>query len=531
MMDILKNKFLFTITLSVVLTGVSVNALQADFAVYVGAGTWQPSITAFEKFLLWKNLTYKEITANFINNNDLRALYRGIFFPGGWAADYKRDINSAGRQNIRNLINSGGAYIGMSAGAYYACDDVVWEGKLYAYPLNLFLGKCIGPINEIAPWPNYVMTTMNINKSHGSNIYEPSKRDVLYYGEPYFVPYTPQEMQVLSTWIVPSNPSVDNTPGVIGFNYGLGRVVLVGPHPEIEEDSNRDNTTFADELSDGIDHSDWPFLWTTVDWLLKKPITQAPDDDPSVDSIPPLINFVSDEPDPLNAGTPLLIKANVSDNSAVDKVWVNILSINYFMTQESSGAKDLLVESFESGSFSTNDWVVYGSGNPWLVSTQNPFNGLYNAQSRQSGAGNPTYLEKQISTVGYSGITLSYNRKLVGLDAADDFSAEWFDGTTWITLEHISSEDNLDYVFKSFLLPLSASGNSNFKIRFMCETGAVSEFCRIDDVKISTAQSLGLWHYTYNTTGLASQMYLYTLSANDTSGNLAMPASGTFTIN
>lgn len=528
----LKNKVLFAITFSILISLVNANALRgADFAVYVGAGTWQPSIIAFEKFLSWKNFTYEEVNKYDINNNDLRPLYKAIFFPGGWAADYKRDINAAGRQNIRNLVGNGGAYIGMSAGAYYACDDVVWEGKPYAYPLDLFIGDCIGPIDEIAPWPNYVMTTMNIDQTHPANVYEPAQRDILYYGEPYFVANAGQEMLVFASWKVPSNPSAHNKPGIIGFNYGQGRVLLVGPHPEIEEDSNRDGTTFADELSDGPDYSDWPFLWTAVDWLLKKPVTIAPDDDPSKDRNSPLIVFIRDMPDPLSEGTPLLIEANVTDDVAVNKAWVTIDGIDHFMIQESSVSKDLLVESFESGSFATNGWVVYGSGNPWLVSTLNPLSGVYHAQSQQSGAGNPTYLEKSISTIGFRGISVSYNRKLVGLDAADDFSAEWFDGNTWNVLEHVSSQDNANYISKIYFPPSSANENPNFKIRFMCETGAVSEYCRIDNVKVSASTSLGMWQYTYNTTGLFPQIYTYTVNANDTSGNLATPVNGTFTLN
>ena len=65
----------------------------------------------------------------------------------------------------------------------------------------------------------------------------------------------------------------------------------------------------------------------------------------------------------------------------------------------------------------------------------------------------------------------------------------------------------------------------------MCEAGAVSEYCRVDDVKVSSAGSLGLWQYTYNTTGLLPEAYQYTINANDTSGNLAASLSGNFTIN
>ncbi len=252
-----------------------VSALNADFAIYTGSGTWEHSVSAFENFLEWKNLTYEEINSWNLNHNSLIGNYKAIFFPGGWAYNYKKSIHSSGNQNIRDFISSGGAYIGMSAGAYFACDNVRWENQDYPYYLNLFHGDCIGPIEEIAPWPNYVMTTMSINKNHEANIYEPMAEDFLYYGEPYFIPYQNQEMQILASWNVISNPAADKAPGIIGFNYGQGRVLLIGPHPEIEEDSDRDGNNFGEELNDN--GSDWPFLWTAVDWLLKKSISRPPE--------------------------------------------------------------------------------------------------------------------------------------------------------------------------------------------------------------------------------------------------------------
>ena len=199
MKKILSMIFLFTAFLSL-------SSASADFAIYTGSGSWEHSITAFEKFLDWKNLTWEEISAWDLNHNPLSGNYQGLFMPGGWAYNYKKSITDSGDQNIRDFIAGGGAYIGMSAGAYYACDNVRWEGTDYPYYLNLFHGDCIGPIEEIAPWPNYVMTTMSINQSHESNVYEPATEDVLYYGEPYFESYSGQEMQTFASWNVPANP-------------------------------------------------------------------------------------------------------------------------------------------------------------------------------------------------------------------------------------------------------------------------------------------------------------------------------------
>ena len=160
------NKLLGMLSIFLILTILPTIFASADFAIYDGSGTWEPSKISFEKFLDWKRLTHQRISKYVINNDGLVGNYRGLFMPGGWAGDYNRDIKPTGDQAIRNFINQGGAYIGMSAGAFYACDVTIWEGNVYDYPSDIFNGDCIGPIEEIAPWPNYVMTTMTMYLSH-----------------------------------------------------------------------------------------------------------------------------------------------------------------------------------------------------------------------------------------------------------------------------------------------------------------------------------------------------------------------------
>lgn len=494
----------------------------AQVAIYTGAGTWEDGITAFERFLNWKEITWEEVNAWDINKRDLSALYDALYMPGGWSASYKKSIRASGEQHIRDLVSGGGAYIGICAGAYYAASTVDWEGKKYDYPLKLFDGTAYGAIDAIAPWDDYTMTTVNMDSSHPINTYEPPTEDMLYYGGPAFYPNAGQSMDIVSTW-----DSYNDDPATITFGYGSGRVLLIGPHPEIEEDSDRDGSTFADELDDN--GSDWNFLWTAIDWAMGWEISRPPGD-----TTPPVINSISDSPDPLNAGDPLEITANVTDNVAVDSVWVEINGVNDTMTQDTGSNESSLIffDGFESGSLSTNNWVTYGPGDPWIVTDENPYNGTYHGRAKKTGAGDDSYLEVAISTVGFSNIEISYHRQLIGLDAADKFVAEWFDGTDYHVLESKKRVSDNSYVYKVFFLPSGASENPNFKIRFTCECGAVSEEARLDDVKVTgCASGTGLWTHTYDTTGLSSGLYKYTVYAKDTSGNNAVPSTGDFTIN
>ncbi len=240
---------------------------QYDFAIYHdgNVGAWEESVVAFEHFLDWKGITHNRVTAQDINTIDLKDFYRAIYFPGGDADNYNADINLAGILHIKNLIIDNGAYIGMCAGAEFACDKLIWQGFEIDYPLDLFQGMAIGPIDDLAVWPDYTMTTLSMNLDDEINQFEPENEDMLYWGGTVFNAYT--NIDTIATF-----DGFYNKPAIIKLTYGNGRVLLISPHPEIEEDSDRDGVNVAEELDDN--GSDWNFLWTATDWLLGNPLSK-----------------------------------------------------------------------------------------------------------------------------------------------------------------------------------------------------------------------------------------------------------------
>ena len=147
----------------------------------------------------------------------------------------------------------------------------------------------------------------------------------------------------------------------------------------------------------------------------------------------------------------------------------------------------LLSDGFEDGTLTGWTLLKASGANAWQVSSVNPYQGGYAAQAKPMSSTTPaSIMERGVSTVGYSTVTVSYYRRLVGLDIADEFQAKWFDGTSWQILEQTGSASANDaaYVYKTYTLPATAGNNAAFKIRFECTAGATSEYCRIDNVVV-----------------------------------------------
>jgi len=232
-------------------------------ALYSGQGTWDESVQAAEKMFQWMNYTVELVSPDVINSNQFEGF--GILcVPGGDMYQYAQDISSQGKENIRNFIRDGGGYIGICGGAYFASETVVWRGNVLPMtPLELFQGTAAGPINEITPDSDFGMCTVNITDSaHPITQIEPQAATTLYYWGPALTPKENAEVTVLGRY------AIGNQPAMLAFDYGSGRVFVVGTHPEIEEDSQRDGVIFADQLDD--QGSEWDLMRKAALWVLEK---------------------------------------------------------------------------------------------------------------------------------------------------------------------------------------------------------------------------------------------------------------------
>ncbi len=253
------------------------------------SGVWQEGVTAVKCMLNWMGFSYEEITYQDLNDpsQDISLPYKVLLFPGGFAYWYNYWISTFGKKQIRNFVNSGGGYFGICAGAFFASSHVVWEGisygddslynaygELTGYDLNLFSGTATGPLNSIAPWPAYGMTKIDFEtESEILSSYKtpPFSEEMLYYGGPFFTLEHNTRVTVLG------NYDHNQAPAFVAFAYGSGRIVLTGPHPEIEENSQRDCVTIDGENAMDDKGSGWDLALHLLKWITETSHPSCPD--------------------------------------------------------------------------------------------------------------------------------------------------------------------------------------------------------------------------------------------------------------
>jgi len=173
-------------------------------------------------------------------------------------------------------------------------------------------------------------------------------------------------------------------------------------------------------------------------------------------------------------------------------IWVTL----FFYLLGTVSASTIFYDGFESGNLSGWNLDPSTNGVNWTDSQSDVYAGNWSAQSHTLSASLST-MTKSINATGYLNITLSYYRKLVGLDASDRFRARWFDGSNWVSVEDTSGTavNNSNYVFMNFSLPANVYNNPQFAIRFDCNAQSSDEYCRVDDVLVTGQPIIPLTNY------------------------------------
>jgi glutamine amidotransferase-like uncharacterized protein len=226
-----------------------------NIAVYGGRGAHAESREAIQAFLSHAGIDWQPILPHEMERLSPDK-FDVLYVPGGWAIDNIREIAPLGKRAIRQFVQAGKSYIGVCAGAYFAADIIRWQGRLVEYDLDLFNGLAEGPIDAIQTWRGWRLTELELVAQHPVNKGQ-TRQTGLYWGGPAFYPDSRQQCQVLGCYAATGEQAA------IAFEYGRGRVLLMGCHLELgwDEQSGR----FDREGGHG---AQWPWLERALRWLV-----------------------------------------------------------------------------------------------------------------------------------------------------------------------------------------------------------------------------------------------------------------------
>ena len=154
-----------------------------------------------------------------------------VIFSGGSGSGQSRSLGEAGREQVRAYIKQGGGYLGICAGSYLACEGFSWG-------LNVLDAKTVSPKwrrgramvkIELTPTGNNMLGNLehptDIKYANGP-ILAPANADSI----PDFKPLAFYRSEIAEN----DSPKgvMINSPAIVSGDYGQGRVVCFGPHPE-----------------------------------------------------------------------------------------------------------------------------------------------------------------------------------------------------------------------------------------------------------------------------------------------------------
>lgn len=222
------------------------------------------------------------------------------------------------------------------------------------------------------------------------------------------------------------------------------------------------------------------------------------------DSVDPVIDSISDAPDPVNQGNNISITAILTDNVGVGSVWVDIDGINYSMTEYSDsylttaiiGGTNQTAVFVKDGTFVLIDMKessMFDNTKFYLTFTDKLINNSVLRIYAKMNRGKP------VSIFDSSDLPLFTP---LGSFTVTSGTGAWYN----VTLNILTPTDTIW---------LGASYADNHREYFDY---------------IYATDAMGSWKLDYNTTGLNPGIHNYTVYANDTSGNNASGMTGNFTI-
>jgi len=202
-------------------------AIDATLGLYIGDGAHPDCVGPARRMFEAMGLQVRDVTPADINTGRVDGIDI-FYFAGGESGPYIDDISLAGKSRLRQHVREGAIYIGTCAGAMFGAAVQEWEGERYSRgQLGVFAGDAIGPAPDICGPDSGVCECM-IDLESGHPIAQglPESIEITYYNSPSFRWPSDALVEVIATYQATGEPTV------IVAEYGVGRVLLTGVHPE-----------------------------------------------------------------------------------------------------------------------------------------------------------------------------------------------------------------------------------------------------------------------------------------------------------
>lgn len=173
------------------------------------------------------------------------------------------------------------------------------------------------------------------------------------------------------------------------------------------------------------------------------------------------------------SGTPTQAATDSWTVEVSDGIDTDSATLNITVEPAPSEPTTLFSDDLESASLSA--WTVAGDAS---VKNTAAYNGTYGIELKKT-----TIIDRVVSTLGYTNITLSYARRALALAAAENLRVRWkIQGSgTWYDLETLNSTA---YANHSKVLPVAAE-NTSIVIRFVTNANKNNEKAYIDDIVVT----------------------------------------------
>lgn len=157
-----------------------------------------------------------------------------LAFPGGADLPYAERLDGRGNASILRYLERGGAFLGVCAGAYYACARVAFEpatpGAITGLRgLALFRGTARGSLHELAaPYALDHLRCAAVVRVRRAD--DGRELCALYWGGPELVADRGARFTPLMTYVTPDGRDAI---AAVRTDVGRGRAVLTGVHAEV----------------------------------------------------------------------------------------------------------------------------------------------------------------------------------------------------------------------------------------------------------------------------------------------------------